>query len=137
MGIPVVRLIFGYDGEEVTLLSQQRMEMALPPGDLDMPTDREGFWIELRRADGEVIDRRVVRDPLLREVEVFSPERAPRWVPVDRPQGAFTVVVPDRPEADYVALVATGTRAIEPRSSGPGPHEVARFALEPGPSEDA
>jgi hypothetical protein len=136
MGIPVVRLIFGYDGEEVTLLSQQRMEMALPPGDLDMPTDRQGFWVEVHSASGEVVDRRVVRDPLLREVEVFSAEETPRWVGVDRPQGAFTVVVPDRPEGGYVTLVANGTRGIPQRFSGPGPREVARFALEPGPSED-
>jgi hypothetical protein len=102
MGTPAMRLLFSYDGEEVTLTSQQRLEMALPASDLQ---------------------------------EVFSPGETPRWVALDRPQGAFTVVVADHPEADHVALVANDTAAIRARFTSPGPHEIGRFALEPHPGE--
>jgi hypothetical protein len=136
MGIPAMRLLFSYDGEEVTLTSQQRLEMALPASDLQEPQDRAGFWAEVRDADGEVLDHRAMPDPLRTDVEVFSPGETPRWVALDRPQGAFTVVVADHLEADHVALVANDTAAIRARFTSPGPHEIGRFALEPHPGED-
>jgi hypothetical protein len=134
MGIPAIRLLFSYDGEEVTLTSQ-RLEMALPTSDLQEPQGRAGFWAEVRDADGKVLDRRAMPDPLRTDVEVFSLGETPRWVALDRPQGAFTVVVADHPEADHVALVANDTAAIRARFRDPGPHEVGRFALEPHPGK--
>ena len=50
-----VRLLFSYDGDEVTLLSQQRVEMTLPPGDPPQALgDVHGFWAEVRGVNGAV-----------------------------------------------------------------------------------
>lgn len=135
MGVPAIRMFFSYDGEEVTLISQQRLEMALPPSDLQEPQSRAGFWAEVRDADGAVLDRRAMPDPLRTDVEVFSPEETPRWVALDRPQGDFTVVVAHHPGADHVALVANETAATRARFETAGPHEIGRFALEPDPGD--
>jgi hypothetical protein len=100
-----VRLIFSYDGDEVRLLSQQRVEMTLPPGDpLQAPSGVHGFWAEVRGVNGEVLYRWRMPDPLRADTEIFSedPERTVSRTAIERPQGAFTVVVPDYAEAAWL-----------------------------------
>jgi len=68
-----VRLIFEYDGENVRLVSRQHVDMAPPPSDaLDGFAGQKGFWAELRGADGGLLYRQVMHDPIRRDVEVFS-----------------------------------------------------------------
>jgi hypothetical protein len=63
MGIPAMRLLISYDGEEV-ILTSHRLEMALPASDLHEPQDRAGCWAEVHDANGEILDRRAMPDPL-------------------------------------------------------------------------
>ena len=59
-------------------------------------------------------------------------------LPELHPMGVDAVIRSDVPRPEHAtARHAELARAIEARFSGPGPHEVTRFALEPGPSEDA
>ena len=115
-----VRLIFSYDGDEVRLESRQPVEMAAPASDpVEADETEPKFWTEVRDAEGSVLHRQVMRDPIRRDVEVFSPdpERSIARVPVERPHGAFAVLVPLVPEADHVALMgapAAGTAALAP-----------------------
>lgn len=131
-----VRLIFSYDGDEVRLLSQQRVEMTLPPGDpLQAPSGVHGFWAEVRGVNGEVLYRWRMPDPLRADTEIFSedPERTVSRTAIERPQGAFTVVVPDYAEAAELALVSSRPEDAErgPKTAAEpaAPREITRFPL--------
>jgi hypothetical protein len=130
---PAVRLVFSYDGGEVALVSRQHVEMTLPA---TYPIGQEAsppeFAAELRGADGQVLHMAQLPNPLASHREVFSddPDRSIHRVPVERPSGVFTVVVPDHPEGDHVALVAAGARDEQGSLEGVGePHEIARVPL--------
>lgn len=115
-----VRLIFSYEGDEVWLESRQPLTMAAPPGDPVEGDERpRGFWSEVRDAEGAVLHRRAMHNPIRHHVEVFSPdpEQPISWVPVERPAGAFAVLVPLLRGADHAALMAVpaaGTAALAP-----------------------
>ncbi len=74
-----VRLMFTYEGNDVRLVSQQTLDMIIPPTDaLSGYEDEQGFWVEVRTARDEVLYRQVMRDPFRQDVEVFSPiQRSP------------------------------------------------------------
>jgi len=128
-----VRLIFAVEGDAVTLLSAQDVEMTLPPGDeIELPPERRGFWAEVRNADEEVLHRLGVPNPLRRAAEIFSgdPDGRPHWEPVEESRGAFTIVVPSSPEADHVALIESEADAGEGDDIGlPKRRVVATFPL--------
>jgi hypothetical protein len=128
-----VRLIFGVDGDAVTLISAQDVEMTLAPHvQGDTSPDRRGFWAEVRGADEEVLHRLALPHPLRRQAEVFSgePDGQPHWEPVESSPSAFTIVVPNPPGADHVVLLES-----EPAEGGAEdrgwrqPRVVATFFL--------
>ena len=124
-----VRLIFRYDGDEITLESRQRVDMVVPPGEpLDAAREQSGFWVEVRDGTDEPLRRQLLHDPIPRDAEVFSddPTQSVARIAIDRPSGVFSVVVPEIDEAEYVALIGTppGQRA----ALGPA-REIARFTL--------
>lgn len=134
-----VRLIFRYDGDEVELLSRQPVDMVSPPsGPLGEFADRLGTWVEVRDGKDSALHRQILSDPVRASAEVFSPEPEENLSRVERTRrtGAFTVVVPDLPEADHVALVMAGAAsAPTPGAEGPAPTlgeaepRVLRFPL--------
>ena len=125
-----VRLIFSYDGNEIKLESRQRVDMVVPPGE-PIEAGREeqsGFWVEVRSKADEPLRRQLLHDPIPRDAEVFSddPTQSVARVPVDRPSGVFSVLVPEIEEAEYVALI--GTPPDQRAQLGPA-REIARFSL--------
>jgi hypothetical protein len=138
-----VRLRFTYEGDEVSLVSRQPVEMTAPPTDkLSGYEDEQGFWIEVRSGQDQTLHRWVMEDPLRRDVEVFSPdpEQSVSRAPVEKVSGSFSVVVPDLDEADYVALLSSGApsataRDVSPEAAARAPAgpatEFARFSLRP------
>lgn len=115
----VIRFLFEYEGDNVRLLSTRRINKLAPTSDpLEGYEGQQGFWAEVRSADGSTLYRQVMPDPMRRDVEVFSddPEQSINRVPVDQPTGVFTVVVPETEGAEHLALVRsapelTGLRA--------------------------
>lgn len=129
-----VRLIFAFDGDDVSLVSRQPVEMTVPQQHpVEESAGGHAFVAELRSAEDDVLHQTPLPDLLAPHREVFSedPEENVQRVPVDRPSGAFTVVVPDHAEAEYVALVA-GPSAVAAgieRFGLEAPRELGRFAL--------
>jgi hypothetical protein len=130
-----VRLTFAYEGNEVHLVSQQPLEMMLPPTDaLSGYEGEQGFWVEVRSGQEETLYRSVMQDPFRQDSEVFSPdpEQTIARVPVEKPSGAFAVLVPDLDEADHVALMGSTAPGMALAATGRGPaSELARFSLRP------
>lgn len=125
-----VRLIFSYEGSDVTVISRQRIDVVLPPSEpLDVSTaERSGFWIEVRDTTGAPLHRQLMHDPIRHDAEVFSddPSQTIARVPVEHPSGVFSVVVPAAEEADHVALMGT---PLEERPAVAAARELATFSL--------
>ena len=131
-----VRLTFAYEGDQVSLVDQRAVDVIVPPSDARPPAQGAGgLWMEVRGDQEEVLHLRVIPDPWRQDVEIFSPEPSQtiRRVPVDRPSGTFSVLLPAPEEADHVVVLGTPTpgiptiRAVKEE----GPVELARFPIRP------
>lgn len=128
-----VRLIFTYDGEDVRLLQQQPVDVAV--SGFDLPQELSpGHHIEVRGADERVLSRVPIRVAMTTSAEVFpeDPTDPITRTELPRAQGAFTVVVPVSPSAEHVAVVRIAARSDEPGVEAVGSTELARFPLEGG-----
>ena len=134
-----VRLTFAYEGDQLTLVDRRTLFVIIPPSD-DVPSGEEGgpgFWIELRGVEEEVLHRRAMRDPLRQDVEVFSPDpdESVARVPLDRPSGTFSVLLPAPEAADHVVLFGSSTPGLPSswahQAHLEGPVELARFSIRP------
>src|SRR5262245_17144800 len=114
-----LRLTFAYDGDDVKLLRTQRVAMITPPSVTAAPEKgQSGYWFEVRDAKGALLYHRAVHDPIRTDVEVFSDDakQTITRVPVARPRGQFTLLVPDLPNAHSFHF--QGTRAgVKDRST--------------------
>lgn len=124
-----VRLIFSYDGDEVTLVSQQVVDMR-PSGPFFGDPRTPGHYVEVRSAAGDLLAGAPAANAFTRSAEVFpeNPEEPIVWVDVERPRGAFTVLVPAPETSAQVALVRVqapsgpdAARAAGPGGSAPAP----------------
>ncbi|MFZ5779660.1 MAG: hypothetical protein ACOY4R_05575 [Pseudomonadota bacterium] len=131
------RLTFSYNGENIELMSQEHVEMTAPPSD---PEDAGGVHLEVRDAGDRVVWRKRIRDPIIRDRAVFSPDPGEpiRRVDMPEPQGAFQVVVPDLPGAETFVLQgqpsspATADRrgsALTMEATRPSRREMVRIRL--------
>jgi len=136
-----VRLIFRYEGDSIELISQERVEMVVPPSDAIGSTQgRAGFWLDLQNNAGETMFRRVMPHAVVhRDAEVFSddPRQTITRVPVEKPGGTVVALVPDLPQGEQVALFRSSPAPDRPQAltlaSGAAaaqPQEIARFTLQ-------
>lgn len=102
----VVRLLFRYRDGVPELVSRQTVEMVLPEED-DPPAADGGAALafELRDARHRPLLARSLDHHVHTSHEVFSPQSLER-VADPRPSGAFEVLVPDLPGAEFGALVS-------------------------------
>ena len=107
------RITFEYDGDDVRVVSQERVEMLAPPDDENLLSQGEaGYWVEVRGDDDSVLYRQVIHDPIKTDAEVFpeDPTQPIERVQLDRPQGVFQVVVPDLPGGRQAVLKGRTSR---------------------------
>jgi hypothetical protein len=100
-----IRLIFEYEGNDVRLVAQQPVDVAVTGFDLSR-TNRPGHYVETRDDAGAALARVPVHEAFTESTEVFPEDPSEPITRVDAPaQGAFTVVVPASPAAQRVAVV--------------------------------
>jgi hypothetical protein len=130
-----IRLVFEYQGDQVRLMSQQRIEKVLPQTDQSADAAQfRGTWSEVRDADGVTLDRRVLVDPIPRDAEVF-PEQLGDEIsrePLEHPSGVFTLLVPDMEGADHVAVLSNAPDQVGVRAADALPTELVRVDLTAG-----
>src|SRR5918997_916849 len=113
---PAVRLIFEYDGDDVRLISQQPVDVAVPGFDIGTVA-HPGHYVEMRDDASRTLSRVPVRGAFEDSAEVFPEQPGEPIVRVDAPRrGAFTVVVPAGRGARQAALVEV--RAAAPAEPG-------------------
>lgn len=138
-----IRLIFEYDGDDVRLVAQQRVDVAVTGFDTPRVLG-PGHYVEMRDESGAALTRVPVRDAFAGSAEVFpeQPGEPITRVDVEHASGAFTVVVP-APEASRVVAVVevpptppsvprVGGGATSPLPGTPEVRELATFPLELG-----
>lgn len=122
-----IRLLIEYDGSDFSIGRSWPVETLAPAShSLDARPRASGFWIELRDGDDKLLYRRVLHNPVQADVEVFDPDRGPRRVALDEPRGVFTILVPDLPEAEEIAIVSSPTDLRKRESPA---RQVARLPL--------
>jgi hypothetical protein len=136
-----IRLIFEYEGDQVRLVSQQPVDLAITGFDIAR-AQHPGYYIDTRNAAGRTLARVPARDAFAGSAEVF-PERPGEpisRVDVPKPRGAFTVVVPAPEGADHVSVVRVAppkpevrlpaSGATSPVPGGPEVTDLAKFPLQ-------
>jgi hypothetical protein len=101
-----VRLIFEYEGNNVRLVSQQPVDVAVTGFDLSQ-TSHPGYYIEARDAGNITLARVPARDAFSNSMEVF-PENHKDPITrhdVAQPKGAFTVIVPAPAATHHVTVM--------------------------------
>lgn len=128
--MPAVRLIFEYEGDEVRLVAQHPVDVAVSGFDLaEVP--HPGHYVETRTAANEPLSRVPVREAFSTSAEVFPEEPGGAITRVDvEPKGAFTVVVPAGAAAADIALLHVRPPA-EPRERGPATPATTPAAGDP------
>jgi hypothetical protein len=114
-----VRLTFSYEGDKVKLVSQQSVEMTVPPSDpIKGYAKQKGFWAELKSDQDRTLYRRVMHNPTRNDAEVFSgdPEQSISRAPAPKRKGVFVVVVPATENGREVTL----SQSVVPATTGPG-----------------
>jgi hypothetical protein len=129
-----IRLTFRFKDGEIKLLEREFLDRIDPPSDPPAaPEGESGFWVELRDADNRTVHRRIMSNPFDQHVEVHSPEGGTSRAHRKHLSGTFIVDLPDRPDAEQVALFSSapphilGARAQA--GSGFPATEVARVTL--------
>ena len=103
-----LRLTFAYRGNDIRLIDSHRVEAIAPPAVTAVPQPGQtGYWFQVTDSAGRVIYHRVLHSPVAVDVEAFSPEgrQTITRVPIADPQGQFSVLMPDVPEAANFALL--------------------------------
>lgn len=122
-----LRLVFAYEGDDVRLLSAERVEMTPLPSDALEPVEKAaGFWYELRDGAERTLYRRIAQNPMRTSAELLTddPDRPLRRVEIPDPGGEFVLLTPDLDDAQTLVFVGSpsGRAATESR-------ELARFPL--------
>ncbi len=132
-----MRLTFSYDGNDVKLLSQKRVDMIVPSSDaVKGYGTHKGFWAELRSGRDKTLYRTVMHNPTKNDAEVFpgTPNESISREPAPKRKGVFVVVVPDIDEGEQVILCRSKpatkgpTKGIRALASTPA-EEILRLQL--------
>ena len=115
--------------------------MKAPPSDpIEEVAARAGFMVDLKDEQDQTLYRRVMHDPIQRDVEVFSPDprQTVQRAPVALPRGVFSVVLPEIEAAQAVSLIGPPPPSAERRlgvaraeAIQEPAREIARFELKP------
>jgi len=132
-----MRLTFSYDGDDVKLVSQQPVNMIVPPSDpVRGYSKQKGFWAELKSEQDKTLYRRVMHNPTRNDAEVFSddPEQNISRAPAPKRKGVFVVLVPYTDKGEAVTLSRSSpesrgaARGIKALANKPAT-EILRFKL--------
>jgi hypothetical protein len=126
---PVRRLTFEYDGDQISLVSEQHVDLIVPPSQpLDSAESDSGFTVILRDGQGKPLYRQTGSSPMAHDAEVFAEDGTIQRVEVDRPKGAFTFLVPHVEGAETVELFG---HPLRPQAHLESPRSLARFKVRP------
>jgi hypothetical protein len=102
-----IRLTFSYKGNNISLITQQNIEKMLPSSlEPDYDKNLILFWYEITDSRKNILHRQIIDNPIKADMEIFSLDPRDSIVRQKRTdiRGAFSLVIPDIPEADSFDL---------------------------------
>lgn len=127
-----MRLTFVHKAGQVQLQSRTSVDARIPAG---QPGGDHGFWVELRDSNDNPLHKQIIHNPIPPDREVFSPDpsRSVERAPGGRAEDVFSVLVPDLPGAQSLALVSSHHEAVHGLAAAVAPSvNVAIKRLDPG-----
>jgi hypothetical protein len=126
-----VRLIFEYDGDDVRLVFQQRVDVAVTGFNIAQASapshSAPGHYVEVRTSEGQSLTCVPVQGAFSRSAEVFGEPGTPiTRVELTRSASAFTVVVPASEAATHVSLLRVEPASSVAGEAAPAPGSGAR-----------
>jgi hypothetical protein len=125
-----IRLTFSYEGGRIELKSRKALITRTPPSASFTVHEREsGFWFQVQDANGNLIYRKVMDDPIKFDIETISdqdPERPFTRIPVSKPQGIFFILVPLFHEAQTIHIFSS---PFEPERRNEPAKKIMTFGL--------
>lgn len=129
--VPARRLTFSYEGDRIRLVSEQHINMILPPSQSPDELERQaGFSVMLRDERGQPVYARAMPNPIQFDREVFDkdPARSIRREPNPQPRGTFVVLVPAL--TNVLRLEFFGP-PLKPKAHLESTRRLASFELQP------
>ncbi|MCA1706167.1 MAG: hypothetical protein LC808_24045 [Actinobacteria bacterium] len=124
-----MRVVLDYRGREVRVAGRRVLSLRVPPSDpLIVPERQSGFWFQVEDADGRLLYRKVMANPIRSDTETPSddPERPLKRVPIPDPRGTFFILVPLLPGAYTVRVFSSPPDATPPARPA---EEILRFPV--------
>jgi hypothetical protein len=111
--VKAIRLIFEYEGDKVTLISQQPVEIALPDTGIST-VEHSAYYVDTRDVAGRTLSRVKAHGAFASSAEVFPehPGDPISRVELKDRKGAFTVITHAADDADNVAVLKSPARPI-------------------------
>jgi hypothetical protein len=102
-----LRLTFEYDGDQLRIVNELRVEKVTPPSLTPRPdpATSAGYWVELRDKGGKCLFHRLLPDAIRDSAEIYPENKPLERVPLREVKGRFEVLLPDVPEADMVVVM--------------------------------
>jgi len=125
----VRRLTFAYEGDRITLVSEQVVNMIIPPSHpLERLEQEAGFSVILRDERGEAVYGRALASPFRFDQEIFDrdPKRSIRREVNPHPKGTFVLLVPAMENARRVEFFGYPLR---PKPHLESKRRIASFVL--------
>jgi hypothetical protein len=97
-----IRLTFSYQGDNITLLSRQKVDKFLPATTISVsPQGSSEFWFELSDPQRNVVHTRSLDNLIKKDMEVFSedPNNSIHRQKIGDIKGTFSILIPDIPNA--------------------------------------
>ena len=102
-----LRLTFAWRGTQISVVGSERIAMIVPAS-MGEPSDAAttGYSFALLDANGRVIYRRPLHNPIRIDTEAFAPGSGQpiERVPLGSREGQFSLLVPDLPDAEGFQL---------------------------------
>lgn len=124
-----VRVTLSYHGNELRLVSRKVLSMRTPPSaPLEIPEKQAGFWFQVEDANGHLLYRGVMQNPIQFDTETPSddPERPLKRVPLSEPRGTFFLLIPLLREAHTVCIFSS---PFELEKATESAAEIMRFKI--------
>jgi hypothetical protein len=105
-----IRLTFSYKGNDVKLVSKNKVEKILPPSNPSLNSKNlVGLWYEISNDKQNVLYQKNLSDLIQTDVEVFSNDakESIRRQKLSRMEGTFSILVPDLPDAQNFSLFSS------------------------------
>ena len=124
-----VRVTLSYQGKELRVVSRKVLFIRTPPSaPLEIPEKQAGFWFHVEDANGHLLYRRVMDNPIQFDTETPSddPERPLKRVPLSERRGTFFLLIPILREARTVRIFSS---PFELEKAAESAAEIMRFNI--------